>query len=99
MTNCWQSSNEKDKHTLKTYCIQLIANGERAELLEKLKSNETLRELIQEKDVKFLTKINVPVEIPVMLCSSEWDIFQFSNKSMRLDCARIVFITKCCRKS
>lgn len=51
------------------------------ELLEKLKSSETLREMIDEKDVKFLNKMSVAVEVPEMLCSSEWDIFEFTSKS------------------
>lgn len=60
----------------------MIGSGESPELLDRLNSNETLREMIQEKDTKFLSKINLPVEIPEMLYSSEWDIFDFSNKSI-----------------
>lgn len=76
----WRCLNEGDKYVLKTYCVQLIADRENPELLEKLQSNEILHEIVDEKDLKFVEKMSVPVEVPEMLCSSEWDIFEFTNK-------------------
>lgn len=80
LASCWQAVNENDRYILKTYCIQLLANRESSELLEKLISHEILHEIVDEKDVKFLDKMGAAVEVPEMLCSSEWDIFEFSNK-------------------
>lgn len=62
----------------------MIANRESTELLEKLKSNDILNEMISPIDMKFLEKQTAPIEIPEMLCRSEWSTFDFSNKSTHL---------------
>lgn len=59
-----------------------MANGEVPQLLEKINSIDALADMFDEKDVKFLNRAAVQIEVPEMLCSSEWDIFEFSNKSV-----------------
>lgn len=89
----WKQFTDKDKGIVRSFCLELVLNNEVPELLDKLTSNDTLKDIFDDKDLQFIKRNTVQLEIPDILTGSNWDVFEFTGtRKKTLKYSNAIFI-------
>lgn len=59
----------------------MVLDHEIPDLLDKIRGSEVLNDMLDKRDVQFINKATVDIQIPECLKSSDWDMFEFTHKS------------------